>query len=208
MLIDEKAMSAKTNEQDLQYIIKTMESELDWLVNKFIKQWPVERDEVKQWLRIEIWHAVKKFEPNKLAFPAYCRFVAANHIKARIRRYMYSKKSYANRTAVRLDSDEDEGTFEWVLEELPKTGSAENGFLRSTALSAVQQYLMNGDFTKLERDCLKLFYIYGYTYDEIQRILRLRSKKSIDNALRRGKKKIKCKPEMFHTYQELQVLSN
>ncbi|WP_198852025.1 sigma-70 family RNA polymerase sigma factor [Alicyclobacillus sp. SO9] len=208
MYIDEKAISAKTNDQDLQYVIKTMESELDWLVNKFIRQWPVERDEIKQWLRIEIWHAVKKFEPNKLSFPAYCRFVASNHIKARIRRYMYSKKSYANRTAIRLDTEEEEGTFEWVLTELPKAGSAESGFLRRTALSSVQQYLMNGDFTTLERDCLKLFYIHGYTYEEIQKILKLQSKKSIDNALRRGKKKIKCKPEMYNTYQELQVLPN
>ncbi len=195
------AVEAKTSEYSFQEVLKRVEPMCRRIANRYAS-WMADRDEVFQWARIEVWNAVKSFETGKMSFFSYCKLTVENHIKSRLRR-LYGQANVPNRTAMRLDGPtinedgmvSDTSYIEGVLDKPSK--STYQILLRKDSLQSIRSILKNENLTPLEYNCLVLFYFEERSHMEIQEILELPSRKAVDNALTRVRRKL-AKNEQLH----------
>ncbi len=199
MDLDNLAIEAKASSTAFEDLLVQVEPLLEPIINKYNAYWNVEREELLQWMRIEVWNAVKLFRPGMMPFLYFCRMTVTNHIKKRLYRLFYGKASGLNRQAVRID--------QWVEQytEVPflESPSVEVQVFRSLSLDAIKQCLGELKLTDLEAHCMRRFYIDEYTYAEIKEELNLSSRKPIDNALARVRKKVRENNTLRALYEEL-----
>lgn len=198
--LEHLAIEAKTSFAAFADLLTKVEPLLEHIVNKYDARWNIERDELLQWMRIEVWNAVKLFQPGRMPFLYLCRVTVANHIKKRLYRLHYGKRSAFNRSAIHIDY--------WAEKRIEgpscKSKSPEEHLFRSGCLMAIHNCLNELNLTDLEARCMWLFYLEEYTYGEIKDELNLPSKKPIDNALGRVRKKLRENATLQSLYRDLQ----
>lgn len=208
--LDDLAIHAKTSDQAFRALVDELRSFINAIAKKYSVSWGVDLDEVRQWVRLEIWSAVKSFEPNGIPFLKFCGMTVVNHIKTRVYRSAYGRKSRFNSQCVRMDFkdvQEDETGRYWVFQ-LPRSASTETKALRKESLQNLDRYLNDESFSLLERRCMQLYYFQDYSYADIQNMLQLKTTKPIDNALNRVKKKIAKNERLYEVYRDLQATWN
>ncbi|WP_018131774.1 sigma-70 family RNA polymerase sigma factor [Effusibacillus pohliae] len=201
------ALKAKTCEDAFQETLKRVEPMCRRIAYRYAC-WMADRDEIFQWARIEVWNAVKSFEPGKMSFFSYCKLTVENHIKSRLRR-LYGQANVPNRTAMRLDGPTvnedgvacDTSYLEGVIENPGK--STYQILLRKDSLQNIRTILKNENLTPLEYNCLVLFYFEECSHLEIQNILELPSRKAVDNALTRVRRKLAKNQQLQEIFEVL-----
>jgi len=205
--LNDLAVKAKTCEYAFQETLKRVEPMCRRIANRYAS-WMADRDEVFQWARIEVWNAVKSFETGKMSFFSYCKLTVENHIKSRLRR-LYGQANVPNRTAMRLDgpSVNEEGIvsdtsyIEGVIDKPSK--STYQILLRKDSLQNIRNILKNENLTPLEYNCLVLFYFEERSHMEIQDLLGLPSRKAVDNALTRVRRKLARNEHLLEIFEVL-----
>ncbi|GMA50696.1 hypothetical protein GCM10025857_20530 [Alicyclobacillus contaminans] len=208
------AVEAKHSDDAFCSLLDELRPSLNYYVASYARQWNVEKDEVEQWAFIETWNAVRAYDPNGMSFFTFWKWVVTNHIKTRLRRLKYGKRKEPDLKAARFDfSDGCDSEHEtWsryqVRIALPETESAEDTFLKEHLFQTLHKQLADAmsSLSELEIWCTKLFYFEGYSYLETQQALQLHSRKPVDNALARVKKKLGKNQALSQLYTELKAL--
>lgn len=208
--MSELAIEAKNNGEAFEKIlgyVDPMCRRVAWQYSSL--SWMLDRDDVYQWALIEVWNSVRTFEANhNRSFLSYCKMTVINHIRSRIRR-VYGKNNLVNLYAARLDMplQMDDGDvvefsrFEYDVEKKP-TGVEQQVVLNDFTEGIWQLINNQQNLTKLEYNCLILYYVEQYSHEEIQYTLQLVSRKSVDNALARVRKKLAKNSQLQAMYQE------
>ena len=214
--LNDLAVRAKTSEEEFGLLLVKLRPTLNRFVDRYFRDWHtyVEHEEIQQWAYIELWNAVRTYEPNGMPFSSSWKWVVTKHIKGRLRRLIYGRSKEHNRTAIRFDfadgdeNGEDRSTRYGVRVRVPTAQSAESIFLHTDAQKKLHDQLIEtmSTLTDLEKCCTKMVYFEEQSYADAQELLGLHSRKSVDNALARVKKKISRNNELRSMYQELRAL--
>ncbi|QSO47464.1 sigma factor-like helix-turn-helix DNA-binding protein [Alicyclobacillus mengziensis] len=209
--LDELAVQAKTSDKAFNELLRHIKSSLAPFINKYHRSWHsvVERDELEQWVLIEFWNAVRSYDPDGIEFDHFWKLVVAKHIQTRLRRFVYGKQKRHELTAIRFDfldgADESENEQPSLRRQMGRVESAEYAFLRSDLRQRLEWQLEQTmtALTELEKACVKLVYFEDHSYAETQRALELHSRKPVDNALARAKRKLLQNATLRQLYIEL-----
>lgn len=203
------AIEAKHNEDAFQTLLKQMEP-LCRAVSIRYESWLADREEILQWSRIEVWNAVKKFQTGKKSFYSFCKLTLVNHIKSKMYR-LYGKGNLFNRTALRLDAPvrfgeamEDEDTYiDGIIRKSVPTPY--EIVLQKKYRQDLYSVLHKEKLTPLEYNCMVLFYFKEYSHKDIQRILKLKNRKTVDNALARVRNKLSRNKELYEIFKTIKT---
>ena len=206
--MDELAVQAKTSNKAFNELLRTIRPSLAPFINKYHRNWHsvVERDELEQWMLIELWNAVQSYDPAGTGFDHFWKVVVAKHIQTRLRRLVYGKQNRHELTAIRfdfLDRVDENGQLSLRIQ-MGTTESAEHTFLRRNLQQRLAWQLEQTmrALTELEKACVKLVYFEDHSYAETQKVLGLHSRKPVDNALARAKRKIGQNTTLRQLYVE------
>lgn len=204
--LNELAVRAKTDDQAFTELVQRLRGLINSAGSRYFTG---DREEVKQWARIEIWNAVKLFQPDKgKSFFGFCRMTVFNHIASRLRR-IYGKANEPNRLAARLDEpvtngQGGEGDAAYLEAEIKNKDPLIPDYLvRKENLDNIHRIIQNAAFTPLEYNCMVLFYFEECSHKEIQKRLNLPSRKSVDNSLARVRRKLAASDELRLITHEL-----
>lgn len=204
--LDALAVQAKTDEQAFEILLKRVEPLCRKVAFRFKR---LEIDEVMQWARVEVWNAVKAFEPGGMGFFGFCGMTVTNHVISRSRR-VYGAKNLINITAARYDAPmegkDGEGDERWTALPDSKT-DVEDSLIRQETMQNIQKIIEEANFTQFERDCMRLFYFEERSHKEIAQRLNLNQKKAVDNALTRVRRKLSKNEQLLEEFITLNSLS-
>jgi RNA polymerase sporulation-specific sigma factor len=195
------AIKAKTCEESFQLLLQKMKPTCVKAAYRY-RTWMADYDEIFQLAQIEVWNAVKTFEAGKMPFELYCQMTVMNHIKSKVYR-LYGKANFVNRTAYRLEMlmEDEETTFGELI---PKCSpSIEQIVCKDESIRYFHKLLHSIKLTNLEFHCLVLFYFQDHSYSQIQQTLALNSRKPVDNALVRIKRKLGKNKQLKETYHSI-----
>ena len=194
--LDELAVQAKTSDKAFDELLRTIRPSLAPFINKYHRNWHsvVERDELEQWMLIELRNAVRSYDAAEIGFDHFWKVVVAKHIQTRLKRLVYGKQKRHELTAIRFGflDGVDENEPPSLRRQIVTTESAEHTFLRRELQQRLAWQLEQTmrTLTELEKACVKLVYFEDHSYADTQKMLGLHSRKPVDNALARAKRKI------------------
>ncbi|MFC4767217.1 RNA polymerase sigma factor [Effusibacillus consociatus] len=203
------ALEAKECDQAFTRLLNHLEPMCRQVASRYTT-WMGGFDEVLQWTRIEVWNAVKTFEIGKTSFYFFCRMTMVNHIKSRLKR-LYGKANSINRTAIRIDHPLEDETGPYgntlIVEDMLAAPvlSTEKIVEKKQLIQRFYRILPTVDLTPLEYNCMVLYYFQECSYKEIQEILNLKSKKTVDNSLLRVKRKLARNYNLRLLYEDICV---
>lgn len=203
------AIQAKRDGETFQIVLKKMEPVCRMVAIRY-ESWMADREEIMQWARIEVWNAVKTFQEGKMNFYSFCKLTVVNHIKKRVYR-LYGNGNQFNRTAVRLDAPmqhleeykEADSYVEWITDKSGPT--PQEIFFHRLFRQDLYDALHSRNLTPLEYNCMILFYFEDYSHKDIQNILKLNSRKAVDNALVRVRNKLSKNRQLYEIFQMLKA---
>lgn len=193
--LNELALRSKASAQAFDDLLRRMDGFCRVAARRFYPL--MEFDDLLQLARIEVWNAVQTYREEKMSFGRYCRLSVLRHLQSRIHRHYGPKQSFY-RNALRLHAPiQEEGTSSTYESIVPDANADVSRIVEGRETAHRLHELLASRLSKLEYDCLLLFYFGGYKYAEIESILQARNIKNIENALVRSKKKLRRDRELL-----------
>jgi RNA polymerase sporulation-specific sigma factor len=200
--LDRIAIEAKTDEGVFKELMERLMPLLYGVSHRY--QIPYEtNDEILQILRIELWNAVRAYQPEKHHFFQFARMFIENRMKTVMRRRVYSRKHCFLNQMKRLEEgigNQDDRSYANVVPVV------EEDLIKEMVgrLAKERLYdLLDEILTDLEKECFIRRFLFDQPHAIIYKEMHLMSLKSVDNAIARVKRKMLSHPEIQELFHDI-----
>ncbi|TDA67856.1 MAG: sigma-70 family RNA polymerase sigma factor [Clostridia bacterium] len=144
---------------------------LYWMTHRFCSPGSPDFEDYLQEAAIALWEATQSYDPHKGNANAFI----ANCVRCRLINYLKAERR--RQPTISLDAQPDDANGLYERLGLPSAN------VEAIVIGREERKNLIDSLTQLERNCALLF-AWGFSYDEVARVLGITTK-SVDNALRR-----------------------